>query len=79
LIFFQRLLQILAEVRSGLTVLHENKIIHRDLKLENVFIFDKARCKIGDFSTTKEVEGTFVEAQTQAGTPFFIYSLIFVY
>jgi NIMA (never in mitosis gene a)-related kinase len=75
LIVHQRLVQILAEVVSGLAALHKAKIIHRDVKPENVFVFKKTHCKIGDFSISKEMEGTFVKASTQAGTPFYGVSL----
>jgi NIMA (never in mitosis gene a)-related kinase len=68
----------LAEVGSGLKVLHENKIIHRDLKLENVFLFNKTHCKIGDFSISKELEWTFLQASTQSGTPFCMVWMIVV-
>jgi serine/threonine protein kinase len=54
-----------------LNVLHKEKIVHRNKKLENVFILKKEHCKVGDFSISKELERRFVEAITQAATPVF--------
>jgi serine/threonine protein kinase len=74
LIVRQRLVQIPAADVSGLGALHKAKIIHRDMKPENVFVFKKTHCKIGDFSISKEMEGTFVKAHTLAGTQFYCLS-----
>lgn len=40
----------------ALSYLHENKIIHRDVKASNMFIFDSKEgeiCKLGDFGISK--------------------------
>ena len=54
------------QVFSGLWYLHENKILHRDIKLENIMISDKEKgnstgeglfwVKIIDFGTAKLFE-----------------------
>lgn len=33
----------------ALAYLHKNKIIHRDLKLGNLFLSDRMEIKLGDF------------------------------
>lgn len=53
----------------GLKVLHEKKIIHRDLKSANIFISGNI-IKIGDFNISKIVKSSFV-ISSQTGTPYY--------
>ena len=41
------------DICQGLIVLHENKIVHRDLKSHNVLLDNNLRAKIGDFGSAK--------------------------
>lgn len=46
--------QIALDIAEGLKYLHEQKIIHRDLKSANVLLFDnKTRAKLTDFGTAR--------------------------
>lgn len=53
---------------SGMAIMHENKIIHRDIKSANVFIANGV-AKLGDLNVSKVLEGKF--ATTQTGTPYY--------
>jgi len=38
---------------KGLKVLHNMKILHRDIKCENIFITENGNYKIGDMNVSK--------------------------
>ncbi|PFX11445.1 Serine/threonine-protein kinase PLK1 [Stylophora pistillata] len=44
------------QIVEGTKYLHDNKIIHRDLKLGNLFLNDEMDVKIGDFGLATRVE-----------------------
>jgi len=52
--------------------LHENKIIHRDLKLGNLFLNDDMELKIGDFGLATRVDFEGERKKTLCGTPNYI-------
>lgn len=56
----------------GCQYLHENKIIHRDLKLGNVFLNDDLEIKIGDFGLATKVDFDGEKKRTLCGTPNYI-------
>ncbi|MES1920152.1 hypothetical protein MHBO_001862 [Bonamia ostreae] len=51
-----RLAEYIRDVARGLLYLHEEGIIHRDLKAENVVIGDNGECKIIDFNLSARLE-----------------------
>lgn len=51
-------------------VLHQNQIIHRDMKPMNVFVGDNDVVKVGDLGIAKKVKGGL--AHTQIGTPHYM-------
>ena len=44
------------QIVSALKYLHSNRVIHRDLKLGNLFLSDKMEIKIGDFGLATKLE-----------------------
>ncbi|KAJ3500814.1 hypothetical protein NLJ89_g9627 [Agrocybe chaxingu] len=53
---------IFGQLCLAVAYLHDNNIVHRDLKLENVLLDEHCRVKLGDFGFTREFErGTFME------------------
>jgi len=55
-------------VLTGLGVLHEKNIIHRDMKSANIFMAG-GEYKIADLNVSKLVKGGL--ASTQTGTPYY--------
>ncbi len=51
---------------------HDRKILHRDIKAENVFLTRKGLCKLGDFGISKVLSGTRSRAKSIVGTPYYL-------
>jgi len=56
----------------GVKHLHEKKIIHRDLKLGNLFLNDDMELKIGDFGLATKLDFEGERKKTLCGTPNYI-------
>ena len=64
----------LRDCLRGLAHLHAHRVIHRDIKGDNVLIDASGVAKVADFGTSKEqdAEGTRLDMnQTVCGTPYF--------
>eukprot|EP00826_Nyctotherus_ovalis_P060472 TRINITY_DN848_c0_g1_i6.p1 TRINITY_DN848_c0_g1~~TRINITY_DN848_c0_g1_i6.p1 ORF type:complete len:433 (+),score=137.90 TRINITY_DN848_c0_g1_i6:419-1717(+) len=51
---------------------HDKRILHRDLKSQNIFLTSKNFVKLGDFGIAKVLEHTMDKAHTIVGTPFYL-------
>lgn len=60
------------QILEGVRYLHDNRIIHRDLKLGNLFLNDKLNVKIGDFGLATRIEYDGERKKTLCGTPNYI-------
>ncbi|XP_030636675.1 serine/threonine-protein kinase PLK1 isoform X2 [Chanos chanos] len=57
---------------QGCHYLHNNRVIHRDLKLGNLFLSDDMEVKIGDFGLATKIEFDGERKKTLCGTPNYI-------
>lgn len=62
----------LSQLISGLKYLHKQRVIHRDLKLRNLFLTDKMELKIGDFGLATQLQFLGDKRHTVCGTPNYI-------
>ncbi|CAF4627685.1 unnamed protein product [Rotaria sp. Silwood1] len=60
------------EIICGLMFLHSKHIVYRDLKPENVFIFEDGHVKLGDFGLAKENVDKNHKTKTMCGTAEYI-------
>ena len=63
------ILKILIQMIKGLKALHDLKILHRDLKSANIFLFSDGTAKIGDLNVSKVAKKGI--GYTQTGTPYY--------
>ena len=57
---------------KALKYLHSHRVIHRDLKLGNLFLTDKMELKVGDFGLATKLEFEGEKKRTVCGTPNYI-------
>lgn len=60
------------EITRGLSHLHASKIIHRDIKGQNVLLTDNAEVKLVDFGVSARLDKTIGRRNTFIGTPYWM-------
>ena len=66
------ILDYFTQICLALKHIHDKKIIHRDLKSQNIFLTKKGLIKIGDFGVAKNLKNTWKKASTMIGTPYYL-------
>ncbi|KAH9493017.1 p21 protein (Cdc42 Rac)-activated kinase [Bulinus truncatus] len=61
-----------SECLEGLKYLHENKIIHRDIKSENILISSTGDIKLSDFGYCAQLTNECESRRTQVGTLYYL-------
>lgn len=62
----------LVQMALAMNYVHDKKILHRDLKTQNIFLTSKNDIKIGDFGIARVLQHTEDCANTAIGTPYYL-------
>ncbi|KAI1241895.1 hypothetical protein IHE44_0005399 [Lamprotornis superbus] len=61
------------QISLGLKHIHDKKILHRDVKAQNVFLSNNGKvAKLGDFGIARQLNSTTEFAHTCVGTPYYL-------
>ena len=61
-----------AQLVQGIKHIHSHRIVHRDLKLGNLFLSANMQLKIGDFGLSEKVNDRNDKLKSLSGTPNYI-------
>lgn len=60
------------QICLALKHVHDRKILHRDLKSQNIFLTKRNIIKLGDFGIARVLKYTIESAKTYCGTPYYL-------
>eukprot|EP01138_Halocafeteria_seosinensis_P001827 gb/GECG01001870.1/.p1 GENE.gb/GECG01001870.1/~~gb/GECG01001870.1/.p1 ORF type:complete len:666 (+),score=86.23 gb/GECG01001870.1/:1-1998(+) len=72
LISEKRILSWVVQICLALLYVHKKKVLHRDLKTQNIFLTKNDGVKLGDFGIARVLKHTFECANTVVGTPYYL-------
>jgi len=68
----EQVLDWFVQICMGIKHVHDKKILHRDLKTQNIFLTKLGEIKIGDFGIARLLQHTYDCAETAIGTPYYL-------
>ncbi|KAL4440853.1 hypothetical protein ABPG74_013834 [Tetrahymena malaccensis] len=68
----EQILDWFTQICLAMKHVHDRKILHRDLKGQNIFLTSQNICKLGDFGIARVLSKTFEKAKTMVGTPYYL-------
>ena len=66
-----QILDLFTQICLAIKHIHDRKILHRDLKSQNIFMNQNGSIKLGDFGIAKCLKNTVDIAKTVVGTPYY--------
>ncbi|XP_070564800.1 uncharacterized protein [Ptychodera flava] len=67
-----KVMQWFIQIAMAVQYIHSKKVLHRDLKAQNVFLTKKEVIKLGDFGIARTLDYTIDKASTCVGTPCYL-------
>ncbi|XP_067944061.1 serine/threonine-protein kinase Nek1-like [Watersipora subatra] len=67
-----QILDMFVQISLAIKHIHDRKILHRDIKSQNIFITRGGIMKVGDFGISKVMNSTMELARTCIGTPYYL-------
>ncbi|XP_030600547.1 serine/threonine-protein kinase Nek3 [Archocentrus centrarchus] len=61
-----------AEMCTGAKHIHDQRVLHRDLKSKNIFLTDDGTVKLGDFGSACVLNSSKAYARAYVGTPYYV-------
>merc|ERR1719421_455245 len=68
----ETLFDFFVQICEALHHVHSQKVLHRDLKSQNIFLMQTGRVLLGDFGISRILEATKDFARTMVGTPYYL-------
>ena len=68
----QQIVDWFTQITLGLDFVHDQKILHRDLKAQNIFLTKSGCVKLGDFGIARPLTNSTDLAHTLVGTPYYM-------
>jgi NIMA (never in mitosis gene a)-related kinase len=68
----EQILDWFVQLTLAVKYIHDRRILHRDIKSQNVFLTRTGLVKLGDFGISRVLDGTHDFANTCIGTPYYL-------